>query len=105
LVLIPLFLIVAVLFFGMVLTGWITITLITGNLILNRLGRVTLPPLVIAAVGNVSLLLVWNVLALNTYGRLCAGIILLVLGAIGLGATFVTRMGTRPLHRSYLVQG
>ena len=105
LVLIPLFLIVAVLFFGMVLTGWITITLITGNLILNRLGRVTLPPLVIAAVGNVSLLLVWNVLALNAYSRLCAGIILLVLGAIGLGATFVTRMGTRPLHRSYLVQG
>lgn len=105
LVLIPAFLVVAVLFFGMVLTGWITITLITGNMILSRIGGLALPPLVIAAVGNVSLLLVWNVLALNAYSRVFGGIALLLLGAVGLGATFATRMGTRPMHRSYLVQG
>ncbi len=105
-ILVPAYLLVALLFFGMVLTGWITITLITGDVLLRRVRSVhTLPPLIIAAVGNVSLLLVWNVLSLNDYGRICGTIVLVVLGAIGLGAAFITRMGTRPLHRSYLVQG
>jgi hypothetical protein len=81
-------------------------TLITGDVLLRRLGRVhTLPPLIIAAIGNISLLLVWNLLALNDYGRVCGTIVLIGLGSIGLGATFITRMGTRPLHRRYFVQG
>jgi hypothetical protein len=105
-ILVPVYLLIALLFFGMVLTGWITITLITGDMLLRRLGRVnTLPPLIIAAVGNISLLLVWNILALNEYGRLGGTIILILLGSVGLGATLITRMGTRPLHRRYLVQG
>ena len=105
-ILVPIYLLVALLFFGMVLTGWITITLITGDVLLRRLGRVSvLPPLIIAAVGNVSLLLVWNLLALNDFGRICGTLVLIVLGSVGLGAAFITRMGTRPLHRRYLVQG
>jgi hypothetical protein len=105
LILTPVYLVVALLFAGMVLAGWITVTLVIGDLILRRLGATTLPPLVIAAVGNVSLLLVWNVLALNDYSRILGALALVLLGAVGLGAVFTTRLGTRPIHRSYLVQG
>ena len=105
LVLIPAYLVVALLFFGMTLTGWITLTLIVGDLIVRRISQVALPPLVIAAAGNVSLLLIWNLLALNSVSRLIGLIALGVLGAVGLGAAFTTRMGTKPAHKSYLVQG
>jgi cytoskeletal protein CcmA (bactofilin family) len=105
LVLIPAYLVIAVLFFGMALTGWITLTLIVGDVIVRRLGQVALPPLVIAAAGNISLLLIWNLLALNSVSRLIGLVALGLLGAVGLGAAFTTRMGTKPAHKSYLVQG
>jgi hypothetical protein len=105
LVIVPVYLLAALLFFGMTLAGWITVTLVVGDLILRRLNLSTLPPLVITAVGNVALLLVWNVLALTDITRLLALFGLIGLGSVGLGAAFVTRMGTKPVHRSYLVQG
>jgi hypothetical protein len=98
-------LLIVLLFCGMLLAGWITVTLIIGDLILQRMGRSNLPPLVIAAVGNISMLLAWNLLALNSVSRFAAFLVLLVLGTVGLGATFTTRLGTRPAYRSYLVQG
>jgi len=104
-VIVPAYLLVVLLFAGMVLAGWITVTLMAGDLFLQRLGRPNLPPLVIAAVGNVTLLLAWNVLAINSLSRFLGFMLLLVLGAVGLGATFSTRLGTRPAYRSYLVQG
>jgi hypothetical protein len=105
LVIVPVYLLAALLFFGMTLAGWITVTLVVGDLILRRLQLSTLPPLVITAVGNVALLLVWNVLALTDFTRLLGLLGLIGLGSVGLGAAFVTRMGTKPVHRSYLVQG
>ncbi len=104
-VIVPLYLLIVLLFCGMLLAGWITVTLIIGDLILQRMGRSNLPPLVIAAVGNISMLLAWNLLALNSVSRFAAFLVLLVLGTVGLGATFTTRLGTRPAYRSYLVQG
>src|SRR5690606_30075795 len=105
LVLVPVYVLAALVFFGMALAGWITITLVIGDFLLRRIGRVALPPLVIAAVGNLTLLLVWNLLALHPTTRILGLIGLIGLGTIGLGATFITRLGTRPVHRSYLVQG
>ena len=101
---VPVYLLLALGFFGMGLAGWITMTLIAGDLLLRRLGTRQVPPLVIAATGNISLLLLWNLLALNQYTAFIGFLALLVLGSIGLGATYVTRLGTRPIHRSYLVQ-
>ncbi|MBZ0303542.1 MAG: polymer-forming cytoskeletal protein [Anaerolineae bacterium] len=105
LVLVPVYLLAALLFFGMTLAGWITVTLVIGDYLLHRVSLTVLPPLVIAAVGNISLLLAWNLLALTTWTRTFGIFVLILLGAVGLGATFVTRLGTRPMHRSYLVQG
>ena len=105
LVIVPVYLLAALLFFGMTLAGWITVTLVVGDLILRRLQVRALPPLVITAVGNIALLLLWNVLALTDFTRLLGLLALIGLGSVGLGAAFVTRMGTKPVHRSYLVQG
>jgi hypothetical protein len=104
-VIVPVYLLAALLFFGMALAGWITVTLVVGDLILRRLQVRALPPLVITAVGNVALLLVWNVLALTDFTRLLGLLALVGLASVGLGAAFITRMGTKPVHRSYLVQG
>ena len=65
----------------------------------------TAPPLIIAAIGNITLLLAWNLLVLHPITRIIAVAAIAVLGIVGLGAAFTTRMGTRPVHRSYLVQG
>lgn len=105
LVLVPVYAVGALVFFGMVLAGWVTMTLVTGDFILRHFNSSNLPPLVIAAVGNVSLLLAWNVLALNHLTAIFGLVALAMLSAVGLGATYLTRLGTRPVHRSYLVQG
>jgi hypothetical protein len=105
LVLVPVYVLAALVFFGMALAGWITVTLVIGDFLLRQIGRAALPPLVIAAVGNLTLLLVWNLLALHPTTRIFGLIGLIGLGTVGLGATFITRLGTRPVHRSYLVQG
>jgi cytoskeletal protein CcmA (bactofilin family) len=105
LVIVPVYLLAALLFFGMTLAGWITVTLVVGDLILRRMRVTSLPPLVITAIGNLALLLVWNVLALTDITRVLGFLALVGLGSVGLGAAFITRMGTKPVHRSYLVQG
>lgn len=105
LVLVPVYFVAGLLFVGVALAGWVTMTLIVGDMILRRLTRATLPPLVIAAVGNIALLLAWNVLVLTPYSRIIGLFALLALGSVGLGAAIITRAGTKPVHRSYLVQG
>jgi hypothetical protein len=104
-VLVPLYLLALLILFGMILAGWVTMTLVAGDLIVRRLSRAPLPPLIIATIGNVALLLAWNLLALHPLSRTLGAIGLLALGLVGLGATFITRLGTRPVHRTYLVQG
>ncbi|MAS37718.1 MAG: hypothetical protein CL610_27225 [Anaerolineaceae bacterium] len=105
LVLVPVYIIAALLFCGMALAGWITVTLVVGDVLLQRINMHTAPPLIIAAIGNITLLLAWNLLVLHPITRIIAVAAIAVLGIVGLGAAFTTRMGTRPVHRSYLVQG
>lgn len=104
LVLIPLYLLAALVFFGMALAGWITVTLLCGDLLLRRIG-VALPPLMMAVVGNLALVLVFNLLLLTPFSRPLALLGFIALAAVGLGASALTRLGTCPLHKSYLVQG
>jgi hypothetical protein len=105
LLLLPLAAIVGLLLLGMVIAGWITLALIVGDWLLRRATRAALPPLVAVACGSLALCVVWNVLALLPFGLLIGLLAAAILGSVGLGGTLITRMGTRPLRRSYFVQG
>jgi hypothetical protein len=103
LLLIPVYFVLGLVFLGMTLAGWVTVALLVGDVLLGWLTRAALPPLMIALVGNVAL-----VVGLHIAARLwlpAALALLLLLAIVGLGGAFSTRLGTRPVHRSYLVQG
>ncbi len=104
LIVVPLYLLAGLIFFGMILAGWITVTLLCGQLLLRRI-NLKLPPLLMAVAGNFALVIIWHVLMLIPFTRPLAVLLLLALLAVGVGATALTRLGTKPLHRSYLVQG
>lgn len=104
-VLLPLYLLVGLVFLGMGLAGWVTVSLIIGDLLVSRFGRSPLPPLVIAGVGSGIMVLLLHGLLLHPVTQLVALVVVLFLGSIGLGAALVTRVGTRSVYRSYLVQG
>jgi hypothetical protein len=107
LILVPIAGILALVFVGASLIGVITLTLVFGDWLLTRLGRgpYPYPPLVTAAVGSVALVLLLHLIALIPYGGLFGLIAFGVLLLFGAGAAFSTRLGTRPNHRSYFVQG
>jgi len=100
--LIPVYFIGGIIFFGMTLAGWITVALLFGDLLLRRFTRTAFPPLVTAAVGNFALFFFWQILLLIP---LAALLLLAIPTSIGLGAAVLTRMGTKPSHKSYFVQG
>lgn len=100
--LIPVYFIAGLIFFGMTLAGWITVALLFGDLLLRRFTRTAFPPLVTAAVGNFTLFFLWQILLLVPLAALLA---LVVPASIGLGAAVLTRVGTKPSHKSYFVQG
>ncbi len=105
LVLLPVFVIAAIVFLGMTVSGWVTVALIAGNWLLRRSSRNIVPPLIAAAVGSVLLFLLWHVLTLLPFGVLIVLLAMAVLGSVGLGAALTTRMGTRTVRRRYFVQG
>jgi cytoskeletal protein CcmA (bactofilin family) len=105
LLLLPVAAAAGILLVGMVVAGWITLALIVGDWLLRRVTRAALPPLVAVACGSLALCVVWNVLALVPFGLMVGLLAAAILGSVGLGGTLLTRMGTRPLRRSYFVQG
>jgi hypothetical protein len=105
LVVLPVALVAGLAFLAMTVAGWITVAMVVGNWLLRRSSRAVLPPLVVASVGSVLLFIVWHMLALIPFGLPVALLLMVVLGSIGLGAVVKTRLGTRPVRRSYLVQG
>lgn len=105
LVVLPVYLVIALMFLGMALSGWITMSLLVGDLLTSRVIKTPLPPLIIAVVGNIVLVLAGNVLLLNPIGQAFGLIVMLVVVSAGLGGALTTRLGTRPIHKSYLVQG
>jgi cytoskeletal protein CcmA (bactofilin family) len=105
LVVLPVALIAGLAFLAMTVAGWITVALVVGNWLLRRSSRSVLPPLVVASAGSVLLFMVWHILALIPLGLPVALVLMAVLGSVGLGAVVKTRLGTRPVRRSYFVQG
>ncbi|RMF76856.1 MAG: polymer-forming cytoskeletal protein [Chloroflexi bacterium] len=106
LILLPVILLAALIFFGMIVAGWITIMLYIGDWLLQRLTGTILPPLVATAVGSIGLFVLWHIILLVPLGFLVNLAALVIIGSIGLGATVLTRLGTRPLSRkTAFVQG
>ncbi len=105
--LLPVVGILALVFFGTALAGVITLTLVFGDWLLARMGRgpYPYPPLVTAAVGSVTLVLLLHIIALVPYGGLLGLVAFGALLMFGAGAAMSTRLGTRSTHRSYFVQG
>jgi hypothetical protein len=105
LVLLPVFVITAIVFLGVTVTGWVTVALIIGNWLFRRSTRSIVPPLIAAALGSVLLFLLWHILSAVPFGIVAVLLAMAVLGSIGLGAALRTRMGTRTVGRRYFVQG
>ena len=85
--------------------GWMTMALLTGDWLLRRFVQRTSPPMLTVIVGSLALFLIWPLLGILPFGAIAGSIIMLVTGAVGLGAAIMTRLGTRSPARSYFVQG
>lgn len=105
LLLMPAYLVGGFLLIGMIVTGWVTIGLLVGDVLLRRFIHHDMPPLVAAAAGMFVVALTGQLLLLLPFGAVVGLLVGLLVGSVGLGAALLTRMGTRPLHHSYLVQG
>ena len=105
LLLLPAALAAALALLGLAASGWIALALLVGDFLLRGLARTNFPPLVSAAAGSAALAIAWNSLLLVPPGGWAAVAMLAVLYAAGLGTAAATRLGTRALHDSYLIQG
>lgn len=106
LLLLPPVLLTAFALLGLAAGGWVTLALLLGDFLLRGLARASFPPLVSAAAGSAVLAIAWNALLLApSAGAWPALVMLFALYTVGLGTAAATRLGTRPLHDSYLVQG
>ena len=98
LIVVPFYLLAALLLLGMMVAGWISLSVIVGEWLLQRLTRSTFPPLVTVAVGAMGLFAAAHVIALLPFGVFVVLLVILLVGSVGLGAALTTRMGTRPLR-------
>ncbi|NWG16738.1 MAG: polymer-forming cytoskeletal protein [Chloroflexi bacterium] len=105
LVLLPVALLLLIGLLLLAATGWITLALIVGRWLAQRFAASPLPPLVAALFGGLALLLIGYALALTPLGLLVDLLCAIVLATLGLGATLLTRGGTRPARRRVFAQG
>ena len=85
--------------------GWMTMALLTGDWLVRRFARRTSPPMLTVIAGSLGLFFIWTLLGILPFGPILSGLMVLLLGAVGLGAVIMTRVGTRSGARSYFVQG
>ena len=105
LLLIPVFLILSLLLLLLSISGLITLVVMLGDWLLRRVTRPPMPPLIAAVIGSLALSLGLSVVALLPYGFAISFILLGALTSVGLGAALFTRIGTRPVGRTYFIQG
>ncbi len=105
LLLLPVYLIALVLLLALMLCGLITLALVIGDVIMQRIAKNRLPPLVAAVVGSAVLSVGLTLLVVLPFGWLADVLIIGAVSAVGLGASMVTRLGTRPVTPTYFVQG
>ncbi|MBI1257504.1 MAG: hypothetical protein GC204_08540 [Chloroflexi bacterium] len=105
LLLIPVFLILSLILLLMGVSGLITLVVMLGDWLLRRVTRPPMPPLIAAVIGSLALSLGLSVVALLPYGLVISFVLLGAFTSVGLGASLFTRVGTRPVGRTYFIQG
>ncbi|MEP7292108.1 MAG: polymer-forming cytoskeletal protein [Chloroflexota bacterium] len=103
--LVPIFLIVGLMLLILSLSGLVTLAVILGDWLLSRVSRVPMPPLIAAVVGSLTLSLVLAGISLLPFGYVISFVLLGAVSSVGLGASLFTRIGARPVGRTYFVQG
>lgn len=102
---IPVFLIVGLILLLLSLSGLVTVAVILGDALLRRLSRIPQPPLIAAVAGSLALSLGLVLVSLLPFGFFFSLAMLGVVSSVGLGASLFTRIGTRPVGRTYFIQG
>ncbi len=105
LLLVPIFLILMLALGILSLTGLVTLALMLGDWLLRRASKTPTPPLIAAVVGSLIVSLLLGGIALLPSGLAASFILLGIFNAVGLGASLFTRIGTRPVRRTYFIQG
>lgn len=105
LLLIPVFLILLLILVILTLTGLVTAVIMIGDWLLRRTSRIPTPPLIAAVAGSLALSLALGVIALLPFGFAIGFLLLGAFSSVGLGASLFTRIGTRPVGRTYFIQG
>ena len=105
LVLLPLYALLGLGLLVLTIAGLVTLSLVIGDWLVKRAARAPAPPLIAAAVGSLAMAIVLTVLALLPFGLIISLLSIAAVSSLGVGAALLTRMGTRPLRRSYFVQG
>jgi|GEM_PF-2261401 len=85
--------------------GWVVLAAAVGDWIARKFGAQTVPPLMTAALGSMTLTLALNGLVFLPFGGLVALVSGVLLGLIGVGAVYRTRMGGRRLDEAHLEIG
>jgi len=105
LLLIPVFLILSLLLFGLSVTGLVTLAVMLGDWLLRHTSKVPTPPLIAAVIGSILLSMGLAGIALLPFGVPISAVLFGAISSVGLGAALFTRIGTRPVGRTYFVQG
>jgi cytoskeletal protein CcmA (bactofilin family) len=105
LVLLPLYFVFGLILLALVIAGMVTLSLVLGEWLVARFWRATAPPLVTVIVGSLTLSAALTLIVLLPFGFLIGSAALALVSSAGVGAALFTRLGTRPLRRSYFIQG
>lgn len=105
LLILPIYALLGIALAILVIAGMVTLSMVLGDWLVRRLMRAVAPPLITAAVGSLVLSSVLSVMALLPFGFLISLTLVGAVSSVGVGASLLTRLGTRPLHRSYFIQG
>jgi hypothetical protein len=105
LLLVPLFLILGLLLLIFSASGLSTLALMLGDWLMRRRSRYPVPPLIAAVIGSLTISLGLGVIALLPFGMAFSVLLLGGISSVGLGAAMFTRVGTRPVGRTYFIQG
>jgi hypothetical protein len=99
LILCPFYLVWILILLALVLSGWVTITLVIGNWVALRLSARSFPPIAVVVMGGVVMAAVTYALGWLPAGDIIVIVFAGVLELMGLGAAYATRFGRRPLVR------
>lgn len=105
LVLLPILALLMLLLGVLFAIGGMTIALLTGDWFVRRFALRSSPPMLTMIAGSLGLFLLWTLLGILPFGPILRLLMVILMGAVGLGAVMMTRVGARSAGRSYFVQG